>query len=125
MVLLIKLYYNNNNTLLNGGVRDAHLFSFWCFPIMCFYVLNSVLYICDVRYDFRIKTMLGSSVSPVVCRKIHVLFTLFELACAKWCPTYIIMLCLCFVCLCLVHLMLPVSLDCLFLIDPSVISNVY
>ena len=80
---------------------------------------------CDVRYDFRIKAMLCSSVSPVVCRKIDVLFTLFELACAKGGPTYIIMLCLCFVCLCLVHLMLSVSLDCLFLIAPSVFSNVY
>ena len=26
-----------------GGVRVAHLFSFLCCPIMCFYVLSSVL----------------------------------------------------------------------------------
>ena len=32
---------------------------------------------------------------------------------------------LCFVCLRLVYLMLPVSLDCQFLIVPSVFSNVY
>ena len=31
---------------------------------------------CDVRCDFRIQTMYGSSLSPVVCRRVHVLFTL-------------------------------------------------
>ena len=68
--------------------------------------------------------MLGSYLSPDVCRKTRVLFTLFELACEKWCPRHI-MLCFCFVCLCLVHPMLPVSLDFLFLIAPSVFSNIY
>jgi len=34
-------------------------------------------------------------------------------------------LCFCFVFLRLVYPMLPVSLDCLFLIAPSVFSNVY
>jgi len=29
---------------------------------------------CDVRYDFRIETMFGSSLSPVICRRAHVLF---------------------------------------------------
>ena len=28
-------------------------------------------------YDFRIKTMFGSSLPPVVCRRAHVLFKLF------------------------------------------------
>ena len=32
---------------------------------------------CDDRHDFRIKTMLGSSLPLVVCRRSHVLFTLF------------------------------------------------
>jgi hypothetical protein len=36
-----------------------------------------------------------------------------------------IVLCFCFVFLCLVCPMLPVSLDCSFLITPSVFSNVY
>ena len=30
---------------------------------------------CDVRYDFRMKTMFGSSLPPVVCRRAYVLFT--------------------------------------------------
>jgi hypothetical protein len=34
-----------------------------------------------VRYDFRIKTMFGSSLPLVVCRRAHVLFTLFMFAC--------------------------------------------
>jgi hypothetical protein len=32
---------------------------------------------CDVCCDFRIETMFGSSLPPVVCRRVHVLFTLF------------------------------------------------
>jgi len=79
---------------------------------------------CDVRCDFRIKTMFGSSLPPVVSRRAHVLFTLFVFACVRWCPRHIV-LCFCFLCLCLVCHMLPVSLDCQFLIIPSVFSNVY
>ena len=36
---------------------------------------------CDVRYDFRIETMFGSSLPLVVCRSPHVLFTLFLFVC--------------------------------------------
>jgi hypothetical protein len=36
--------------------------------IMCIYVLSSVSR--DVRYDFHIKTMFGSSLPPVVCRRV-------------------------------------------------------
>ena len=31
----------------------------------------------DTKYDYRTKTMFGSSVPPVVCRRANVLFTLF------------------------------------------------
>ena len=31
----------------------------------------------EFRYDFRINTMLDSSLPPVVCRRFHVLFTAF------------------------------------------------
>ena len=31
-----------------------------------------------------IKTMFGSSFPPVVCRRVHVLFTLFVFVCAWW-----------------------------------------
>jgi hypothetical protein len=36
---------------------------------------------CDVSYDFHIKTIFGSSLPPVVCRRVHILFTLCMLAC--------------------------------------------
>ena len=50
-------------------------------------VMSSVLWCplwvpcCDVRYDFRIKTMFGLSLSPVICGRAHVLFTLFVFVC--------------------------------------------
>ena len=59
-------------------------------------------------------TLFGSSLPPVVCRRAHVLFMLFVFVSVKWCPTHIV-LNLCFVCLRLVHSMLSVSLDLLFL----------
>ena len=110
-----------------GGIRVVHLFSFLCCPIMCLFILSSVLW-CPLRilitplvssnfsYDFRIKTMFGSSLPSVVCSSIHVLF--------KWCSTHIL-LWFCFVCLRLVHPIFPVFLYCLFLIAPSVFSKVY
>ena len=66
---------------------------------------------CDVRYYFRITKMFGSYLPPVVCRKAHILSMLFVFACVWWCATYS-----------LVYPILPVSLDCLFLIAPSVFS---
>jgi hypothetical protein len=41
-----------------------------------------------------------------------------------WCLTHIVLCCY-FICLRVVYPMLPVSLDCSFLIAPSVFSNVY
>ena len=35
-----------------------------------------------IFYDFRIKTMFGSSLPPVVCKMAHILFTIFVFACA-------------------------------------------
>ena len=54
------------------GVRVARRFSFLCFPIICLYVPRSVLW-----WPLRIKTIIGSSFPRVVCRREHVLFTLF------------------------------------------------
>jgi hypothetical protein len=77
----------------------------------------------DVRYDFCITTMFGSSLLPVVCRRAHVLFTLFVFVCVLLCPTHIV-LCVCLVYLRLVLPIMPVSLDCQFFIAPSVLSIV-
>ena len=54
----------------------------------------------------------------------HVLFTLFVFVCVWWCPTHIVLR-FCFVFLRLVCSLLPVSLNCPFLIGPSLFSNVY
>ena len=80
---------------------------------------------CDVCYYFHIKTMFGSSLPPVVCSSARVLFTLFVFVCIQWCPTHIVLgLCVVVFVLCLLYPILPVSLDCLFLIALSVFFNV-
>ena len=79
-------------------------------------ILNYWVLCCDVRYDCRIKTMFSSSLPPVMSRRTHVLFTLIVVACAKWCPTHIVLFGFCFVFQRLVYRMTPVSLNCPFLI---------
>jgi len=88
-----------------------------------FFVLS---YFVFFRFEFcvvmsvTIKTMFGSSLPPVVCRwLLSYLRYLFFLACSG---VQNIVLCFCFVCLRLVYPMLPVSLDCLLLVTPSVFS---
>jgi hypothetical protein len=44
---------------------------------------------CDVRYDFRIKTMFCSFLPPVVCRRAQVLFTLFVLVSNTYCVVFL------------------------------------
>ena len=68
--------------------------------------------------------MFGSSLSPVVCRRAHVLFALFMFVCVYWCPTHIV-LCFYFVFLRLLYPMFSVYLECPLLIAHSVFSNVY
>jgi hypothetical protein len=69
-------------------------FSFLCCPIMCLYVL--------------------------VCRSVHVLFTLFVCVCALWCPTQIVF---CFSSSCVPYVG---SFSGFYIFDfPSVFSNVY
>jgi hypothetical protein len=60
------------------GVRVANLFSF-CVVLLC--VVTFRVPRCDVRCDFRIKSMFSSSLPPIVCRGANVLFTLFVFAC--------------------------------------------
>ena len=58
------------------------LFIFSDFSVILLDVFMFWVPCCDVRYDFRIKTMFGSSLPPVVCRRDCVLFTLFVFFCA-------------------------------------------
>jgi hypothetical protein len=41
--------------------------------------------------EFRIQAMFGSSLPPVVCKRAHVLLTLFAFASGYWCPTHIVL----------------------------------
>ena len=50
------------------------------------YVFTFLVPCCDVRYDFRIKTMFGLIFTLVVFRMARVLVMLFGLFCAQWCP---------------------------------------
>jgi hypothetical protein len=50
--------------------RGSSLWVIMC----CLYVLSPCY---DVCYDIRIKTIFGSSLSPVVCRRAHVLLRMF------------------------------------------------
>ena len=56
---------------------------FLCCPIMCIYALSSV--------SVTISAMLGSSLPPVVSRKVHALFMLCVFICKYWCPTHIVL----------------------------------
>ena len=76
------------STRFVDGVHLDHLFQF---SVVLLYVFTIWLPSCDVRYDFRIETMFGSSLPPVVCRMSHLLFTLFVIVCALWCPTHIVL----------------------------------
>ena len=124
--------YRIHRSLLHSLIFWVVLLCVFTFWIPCW----------DVRCDFHIKAMvvssvpsvvcrrphvlfrmLVSSVPSVVCRRPHVLFTLVVFTGEKWCPTHIVLLC--FVFLRLVYLMLSVSLNCQFIMSPSVFLNVY
>ena len=51
------------------------VFLVFCFVLL--YVFSFWVPCCYVRYDFCIETVFGSSLPPVVCRRVSVLFTLF------------------------------------------------
>ena len=85
-----------------------------------FFLVTCVVLLCVFTFrvpccDVHIKTTVGSSLPPVVCRSAHVIFTIFVFVYVQWCPTHIV-LCFSFVFHLLVHPTLPVSLDCPFVI---------
>ena len=107
-----KLEYPEKSTDL-PQVTNKFLVFFFCCPIICLYVLSSVLW---SRYDFRVKTMFGSSLPPIVLRGLmsylrylrlcacggvqHILCCVFVL--------FVFVLCtLCCKFLCIVHFWIP------------------
>ena len=76
VMLLQKIYRSLRSVLL--------IFLVFCVLLLC--VFTFWVPCCD----FRIQTMVRSSLSPVVCKRAHVLLTLFVFACGQWCPTDIV-----------------------------------
>ena len=107
-----------NSSLVFGGVRVAQFLKFFCF---CF-VLS---YYVSLHSEFPV-VMSAAAISaynrcsarlPFVCRRAHVLFTLFVFVCV-----------LCFVFaffLRLMYSLLPFSLHCPFWVAPSEFASVY
>jgi hypothetical protein len=82
------------------------IFLVFCVVLLCVFTLGVPC--CNGCYNFRIKTMFGSSL-PFACRWAHVLFALCVFVCTWWCLTHIVQW-LCFAFLRLVYPMLPVPL---------------
>ena len=83
-----------------------------------------------LQHIFRqliMKSKFGSSLPPVVCRRAHVLFTIHYLDLFAYSGVQHILCCVffCFFSVLCTLYMLPVSLDCPFLIAPSVFSNIF
>jgi hypothetical protein len=97
------LNYMYDYLYFSGNTEHIYL---WECHVRC--LPNNVRYDNLVCYNFRIKTMFCLSLPPVVCRRAHVLFTLFAYSGVQHI--------LCCVFLCLLYPMMPVSLDCPFLI---------
>ena len=71
------------------GSCCSHFLLIFCVFLVC--VFTFWVPCCDVRYDFRIKTMFRSSLLPVVCKRAHVIFTLYVIVFVQWCPTHIVL----------------------------------
>jgi hypothetical protein len=133
------LKYTKKDSECDGIVQKSCLI--WCIKWMvCYHELTyttddsgnycclfMVLYYCTA-YDFRIKTMFGSSLPPFACRRTPVLFTVFVFFAycgvqhVLWCPTRLV---LCFLFCFSSYSMLPVTLDCPIWIAHSVFYYIY
>ena len=92
----------------------SSFFSFVCYPTVCLYVLSPVLS-CPTRYPHK------NNVRFVFTCSCCLIYLICVCLCIVVSNTY----CVCFVSLHLVYPMLPVSLNCPFLIATSVFSNFY
>jgi len=87
----------------NYGWSVAIIF---CVVLLC--VFTIWVPCCDVCYDFRIKPMFDSSLPPVVCRRVYVLFTCYLCLFADSDVLFVFVLCiLCYQFLQIVHFWLP------------------
>ena len=115
-----KLIYGKYKYIM----KDSGLLSFHLIFLVFLRVFKFLIPCCDVRYDFRIKLMFCSSLPPFVLGGSCLIYVISVGLCIVVSNAYCAVFLFVFV-LCLVYPMLPVSLDCPFLIAPLVFSNVY
>ena len=113
----------------SGQIKDHK-----CMLLLCYFLFDGVqrhfqqyfsyIVVVNFYYDLRIKLLFGSSLPPIVCRRAHVLFTLFVFVFAQRCPTHIVLwffffgfFVLCALCcqfLWIVHFLLPLRYSLTF-----------
>ena len=103
----------NNYITMMFTCQKATFLNQYPYYLLC--VFTFCVPCCDVRYDFCIETMFSSSLPPCL---IYVICVYLRNGGIQH------ILCCVFACLRLVYPMLSVSLDCPYLIAPSVFSNV-
>ena len=106
-VLLIHEHLSSATVVFDVGPCFSLFFSVLCCPIMCLYLLSSVLW-CPIRFPHT--TMFGSSSHPVVCMR--ALVSLFFCACLCIVMSNILLL-LIFLVFCIVFFSLFVFVLCL------------
>jgi hypothetical protein len=111
---------NTPGVLLEAEFTVANLFSYLCCPIKLLYILSSMLW-CPLRFPHKDNVWFvfpssclekGSCLIYIICVCLHIVVS----------NTYCVVF---FFILSISLFLLPVSLDCPFLIAPSVFSNVY
>jgi hypothetical protein len=122
-LLTLREYLSSSSGFLARSVLLIILV-FLCCPIMCLYVLSSALW-CPLRFPHKNDDRFIFTSSCKGSCLIYVILRLFA-----YCGVQLLfILCCVFVLFvfvwCLVYPVLSVSLDCPFLIAPSVFSNVY
>jgi hypothetical protein len=119
LVTILSSYQLSMSTWSSNWNKISLFINWSMIPIFTFWVPCW-----DVRYDFNKKTMFGSSLPPVVCRRSHILFTFLVFVCVYWCPTYFVLFCFEFCSSSCVPCVASCS-GLSFLIAHSVFSNVY
>ena len=108
------------------GPCCSSFYILWC-HIMCLDVLSSLC--CPLRCPH--KTMFGSSLPPVVCRRADILFTLYAFVCLfnvqhiLWCVFalfFFVLSTLCYQFLYIVHFWLPLRYSLTFIIYKSIVT---
>ena len=109
--VILFVVCKENHTICNVCINLTHTMFGSCFTscllegacliyvncvCLCIVVSNIhcvLLLLCFISscFFFRIQAMFSSSLPPVVCKRTHVLLTLFVFPGGQWCPTHIVL----------------------------------